>query len=109
MRDETKQDYGMTRTTIQKTIEPAIKQALDAAGILGANDPAFSRRFFRAMVTLGVQQLLAEGAGPNLVLQQALVAISEEVHRLGLDKVPEGTVEKHEHAPKSPVGGGFLN
>lgn len=71
-------DLTQTRTGIQLMLAPAIETALKSSG-LDMADPNILRRYFRALVHLGITRLLDLGAPPEFLATQMLEALGHEM------------------------------
>ena len=78
MKSSTKKAVGLTRTDLQKGLEPAVARAL--AG-LDLKTEAELRRLLRALVTIGAGKLLDLGIPPDAVAAYAVEAVIHEVER----------------------------
>lgn len=67
-----------SRTGIQKLVEPLVDEAMVKAG-LNMSDPTILRRYFRALMTIGMKRLLDAGAPPPFIVAQAIEAVGHEI------------------------------
>lgn len=89
------ENLSTTRTGIMLALAPAVEAAVKAAG-LDLTDMNILRRYFRAMVHLGVKRLLDAGIPPEFLIPQMFEVLAhemEERQRLSAEgNVPPSTM-----------------